>query len=281
VGEILFSRVYQAYVDRKLKLPTMPIVALKIREVVKNAELGVSDIARIVQSDPPLTARLIQMANSPIYRGVQPSGSALEAVIRLGAKTTQNLTFVMAISSLFMSRSEVIQAQMTRLHGFSTHLAAACFVIADLCPGLDRERAMLLGLVSHIGAIPILSYAGEDPAFSGNQSVVGNILANLCSITSGLVLRQWGFDSELTLICENCDESRIVDVDQPICYSDVLHAAILIAPENFLGGEHQATDFDSHPLQQKFAAAGIIESRDLFLEKADSELAATRELLNP
>ena len=121
--------------------------------------------------------------------------------------------------------------------------------------------------------------AGEDPAFTGNQSVVGNILANLCSITSGLVLRQWGFDSELTLIFENCDESRIVDVNQPISYSDVLQAAVLIAPENFLGGEQQAQDYDSHPLQQKFAAAGIIESRELFLEKADKELAATRELL--
>jgi HD-like signal output (HDOD) protein len=281
VGEVLFSRVYQAYVDRKLKLPTLPVVALKIREVVKNPELGVQDISRIVQSDPPLTARLIQMANSPIYRGVRPSGTAQEAIVRLGAKTTQNLTFVMAISSLFMSRSEVIQAQMIRLHSYSTQLAAACYVIADLCPDLDQERAMLLGLVSHIGAIPILSYAGEDSAFTGNQSIVGNILANLCSITSGLVLRQWGFDSELTLICENCDESRIVDVDQPISYSDVLQAAILIAPENFLGGEQQAQDFDNHPVQQKFAAAGIIESRDLFLEKADKELAATRELLKP
>ncbi len=278
-GEKLFTRVYQAYVDRKLQLPSLPDVALRIREVIKDPDLGVSDISRVVQSDPTLTARLIQVANSPMYRGVEPAGSVLAAIIRLGAKATQNISFVMAISRLFKSDSVVIQSRITELYNFSRQVAATSFVIANRCPNLDRERAMLLGLVNYIGAIPILTYAGEDPSFVDNKTVISNILANLCSITSGLVLRQWGFDTELTLICENYDESRVIDVNQPISYYDVLQAAILITPENFLGGQAASVEFDDHPLQQKFAAAGVMGSRASFLEEAGDELAATNQLL--
>ena len=279
-GEELFTRVYQAYVDRKLELPSLPDAALKIREVIRNPDLGIADVARVVQTDPALTARLIQVSNSPIYQGIGPVESALAAVNRLGGSTTQNLAFVMAVSNLFQSSSAIIQSRMTQLYDYSGQLASLCFVIADRCKNLNRERAMLIGLVSHIGAIPILNYASKDPSLSSNKHVVDNALRNLSCITSGLVLTQWGFDPDAAHICEDCNLRQPFLQEDDINYLDVLLAAQLISGSDFSGIDNKLCKYDNHPLHQKFLAHDIIESRASFMLDAEEDLQKTRQLLN-
>ncbi|MEM7293582.1 MAG: HDOD domain-containing protein, partial [Pseudomonadota bacterium] len=57
-AEDLFAHIYQDYVDRKLKLPSMPEIAMKIREVIQNEDLGIADVARVVSADPTLAVRI-------------------------------------------------------------------------------------------------------------------------------------------------------------------------------------------------------------------------------
>ena len=278
-GEALFRKVYQAYVDRKLRLPGLPDAAMKIREVVKNPDLGLVDISRIVQTDPVLTTRLIQIANSPVYRGEVPVNSALAAVTRLGSDTTQNLAFVMVVSKLFKSNSSVLKQRMSELYDYSALLAASCFVIASRCENLDKEQAMLLGLVSHIGAIPIIHYASQNPTVANEKHLIDNILRNMAHITTGLVLNQWGFDKQFVSYCEKNGKSRSIELQQAINYGDILLAAQLMSPTCFLGSEQSPVEYDNHPLQQKLSAAGIIESQESFRAETSDELQRSYQLL--
>lgn len=56
----LLAQLYQAFHNGQMKLPSMPEVAVRVRMLAENPDAGISDIAKIIQTDPSLAARLIQ-----------------------------------------------------------------------------------------------------------------------------------------------------------------------------------------------------------------------------
>ena len=55
--------------DNRLILPTLPEVALKVRDEVEKDNCNAAEIAKIIGMDAALSARLLQVCNSPLYRG--------------------------------------------------------------------------------------------------------------------------------------------------------------------------------------------------------------------
>lgn len=53
--------------DSSIKLPSPPIVALKILNSVREADNDFSKIANIIQAAPALTAQTLKIANSSPY----------------------------------------------------------------------------------------------------------------------------------------------------------------------------------------------------------------------
>ncbi|MFT5451625.1 MAG: HD-like signal output (HDOD) protein, partial [Enterobacterales bacterium] len=53
----------------RLVLPTLPEVALRIRESVENPDVSAQKLAEVIASDAALSARLIKVSNSPLLRG--------------------------------------------------------------------------------------------------------------------------------------------------------------------------------------------------------------------
>ena len=65
-------------------LPSLPAVIQKLIMVLDDASCCAKDIERIVATDPALTARILKLANSPLYKGVHSVGTISHAVTRLG-----------------------------------------------------------------------------------------------------------------------------------------------------------------------------------------------------
>ena len=53
----------------RLKLPILPEVAIRVREAVNDEGSSAGKVAKIVSSDAALASRLLQVANSPLFRG--------------------------------------------------------------------------------------------------------------------------------------------------------------------------------------------------------------------
>ena len=60
--------IVQQIREDRLVLPTLPEIALKIREVAEDEDATINDISSIIGQDPALTARLLRIANSPMLR---------------------------------------------------------------------------------------------------------------------------------------------------------------------------------------------------------------------
>lgn len=63
-AEKVFQVLCKALETDQLKLPTLPEVALKIREAVEKDTHSAAEIAELLSQDTSLSARLLQLANS-------------------------------------------------------------------------------------------------------------------------------------------------------------------------------------------------------------------------
>src|SRR5699024_8412364 len=56
----LFYGLIQDLMQDRLELPSMPDIALRVRQAVNDPDAGATEVARIIQADPVVAARIIQ-----------------------------------------------------------------------------------------------------------------------------------------------------------------------------------------------------------------------------
>jgi len=99
-----FNCFYQHFTQGELKIPNFPDIALKLRNAIQQ-DRGIADIVKIINLDPVISAKLIQVVNSPIYRPVNPISNFLDAINRLGLTTTRNLVTAFSMNNLTKSEN--------------------------------------------------------------------------------------------------------------------------------------------------------------------------------
>jgi HD-like signal output (HDOD) protein len=210
----------------KLIVPSLPEVAEKVREAVQNPATDVVDVAKIIQADPPLAARILQVANSPVYRGNVAITNCRTAVSRLGMKVTRDLVMSCSLQQLFKSEHQSLQKELKEQWRQSTFVGAISFIVARLAPHLDVDRALLAGLLHNIGALPLIAYAPSYPALTTNHELLQKTIERLGPKVGEQVLRRWRFDNDLIVaVAEAKNWSRDSGAKADIC--DVVQLAQL------------------------------------------------------
>jgi len=59
----LFANYFQ---DHELEIPSLPEVVIRLRKAIEN-DVGIADAVKIIQLDPVISAKLIEVANCPLY----------------------------------------------------------------------------------------------------------------------------------------------------------------------------------------------------------------------
>ena len=131
VEEKLLDKLLNDLEKGKLVLPTLPEVALRVRETLEDQKSGMGDVARVISTDTALSARLIQVANSPLLRAARSIESVEVAVTRMGANMTRNLVTSIAMEQMFQATSDVTDKRLRDLWEHSTQVAALCHALAS------------------------------------------------------------------------------------------------------------------------------------------------------
>lgn len=81
-----------------MNLPTLPAVVRQLHQALDDTRAGAADLARIIERDPALTARLLRATNSAATRGErEPMGSVPGAVTRLGVSQVRTACIAEAL----------------------------------------------------------------------------------------------------------------------------------------------------------------------------------------
>jgi HD-like signal output (HDOD) protein len=184
----------------QIKLPTLPEVALKVREAVESADSDAGEIAALIGQDVALSARLLQVANSPLYRGRTEIDSIQQAVARLGLKTVRSLVVSLAMKQIFQATSDALDARFRAIWDDSLQVAAISRVLANNVATLENEQALLGGLIHNIGALPILTKLDEHYGFEARADEIDRLIAELGPEIGAHIMQAWGFSESLANI---------------------------------------------------------------------------------
>jgi len=257
-----------------LVLPTLPEVALKVREVAEDPDSAINQLVDVINGDAALTARIIRVCNSPLLRGSREIDNLNMAVSRLGMTYTSNLATSLAMEQMFQATSEMIDKRMREVWQQSTEIAGICHVLATHYTKLKPDQATLGGLVFQIGALPILKYV-EDNDTQISSIMLDNIIDELQPMIGCKILEKWDFPVELKNIPE---ESRnftrnVTQVD----YSDIVMIAKL---QSLAGTNHPYNEMDWTTISA-FNRLGLDPEIDMNeAEDLSDEMEAAMALLN-
>ena len=163
----------------KLVLPTLPEVALKVRDTLEDENASLIDVAKVITSDAALSARMIQVSNSPLLRASHPIETVEAAVTRMGGNMIRNLVTSMVMEQMFQATSDVTDKRLRKIWEHTTEVAAIAHALASQFTRLQPEQAMLAGLVHDIGALPILSRAEDIPELIEDEDALDNIISKV------------------------------------------------------------------------------------------------------
>ncbi|MDD2800453.1 MAG: HDOD domain-containing protein [Methylobacter sp.] len=261
----------------KLVLPTIPDVSFKIRRAINDDKASSTSIARVVQIDPSITGRLIQISNSPLYRGRKKIESCPEALTRLGLRAAQDIITAFAMKSIFKAKSPVIARKMAELWAHSSYVASISAVFAHRIPGFDPDRAMLAGLIHDVGIVPILTHADNHPDIIANPKDLAETVKQLRVDIGVQIVRRWDFPSDFEDVVINA-ENWFRNDNQPTSYADIVMIAQL---HSFIGkvDVKKMPKIDDLPAYQKIAEhLDASDSLDI-LEIARDEIEHIRKML--
>lgn len=195
------SRLLQTFNDHyrenELILPTLPDIAIKLRKGIQQ-DIGVAEAAEIIKLDPAIAAKLIHIANSPLYISVTPVTNCLGAVNRLGLVATRNLVVSFCVRQVFKANNKAFLRVIKKLWKQSIHISALSFVLASENKGsVDPEEALLAGLICDIGIIPFLQFAENFPKDYYDSEELELCIPVICGPVGTMILNNWGFPSEM------------------------------------------------------------------------------------
>lgn len=200
-GDFL-SELYHLITNNLLTLPARPEVALKIQEMARDPDAGLAELTEIIQADGTIAGALLHATNSPLFRAAKEIKSIRDAVVRLGFRNTRMLAVNLALRQVFKARHSVTRTAMEAVWTDGVLCSAYSYLIADRLKVLDRERALLAGLIAGIGAVPIIQFVelrDANPELESIRSLIGK----LSSITGVLVINYWGLGDDLVAVAEH------------------------------------------------------------------------------
>ncbi len=135
-------------------LPTMPAAAARIIELGRDPGASMADVSEAVKADPALAAKVLRMANSPLYARRRRCDSFQQAVVLLGLNATLTLALTFSlVTSLKDTTGRGLD--YNRVWRRSLLAATAARVLGEHFGVRAPEEAFLAGLMQDIGMLAL------------------------------------------------------------------------------------------------------------------------------
>ena len=260
----------------KLEVPVLPEVALRVRKLIDDPHVSSTKVAQVISTDAALTSRLLQVANSAMFTGIQAVDNVRAAINRLGLALVRNMVVCIVMKILYTPKmSPVIKQRMQTLWKHSTKVAAFSHALAKKYPHLRRDEAMLAGLLHDIGTLPILTRATKYPAITTNPALLQEVIDKMHTEIGRLILQAWNFPPELVNVASEHEDTNRINLG-PVDYVDIVTVANL---HSYLGTDHRLAkeDWSMMPAFNRLNLTPADSVR--ILKDAQTEILAVYQLL--
>ncbi len=230
----IVQEITERFSSKDFNLPSLPEMALHVNKALEDESINMNALSSTLQSDPAITARIIQVSNSPLFRTDQPNEGLQSAITRMGLEAVRSIVVSVVLRDMFHPETALIKKAMKRYYEHSIRIGVICYVLAKHCPEFDPDHAFLAGLLHDIGVIPLLVIADKHKELSKKAGNLDTVLSDLKGTVGSILLRQWDFDASYAITAEQAyawDRESTGTTD----YCDLVQVALLHS--NLVGGE--------------------------------------------
>jgi HD-like signal output (HDOD) protein len=250
----LVQKLEQSLAGGPLELPSLPEVAMKIRRALADDNVSVSEIARLLGSDPALAARTLRIANSAMfYRGSRPITSLNGAVSQLGYKMVRNVAMSFAAQQVFIGYgSRPLRDLVSAVWRHSVHAAVIAHMLARVRAKLNADEAFLAGLLHEVGKLYILMHARDTVEALASDPGFQSVLMAWHPRVGRAVIEAWSLSPELAAAVGDHETCSLEAPDPPTMTA-------VVAVSNYLVEHSEAAcaDADFHAKAPSFGSLSL------------------------
>lgn len=214
-------------------LPSMPGAVLRLLQVFSDPDVSVDDVVDVLRTDPALASRILKAANSSIVGASRPTSELKRAAMMLGKKTVTTLALSFSLEDRSLTDGD--QATLFKrfwMQSFVTGIAASVLAKKYRCVAADE--AFVVGLLSRIGRLGALTFAGDEYASAvdmceqSGREVDRVELVKLdgsCEELTQVYLKEWNLPEQFCLqiaaMSDSANDDRLGQVERRKITSDL------------------------------------------------------------
>jgi putative nucleotidyltransferase with HDIG domain len=143
-------------------LPPLPASASRLLELAGDPSADLKEVARVIELDQTLTARVLRAANSALYGVPRRVQTVQQATVLLGRDAVVNLALsVSVMAAQSRSKSDEWPFAPSDFWRHSFGVATLARHLAKRIPGVSADEAFVAGLMHDIGKLVLLEHFGE------------------------------------------------------------------------------------------------------------------------
>lgn len=139
-----------------LSIASLPDIYSRLEEAIDAPDTSFEHIGALISSDPALAARMLRLANSALFKIINPVDSIYTAISVIGTKQLRDLV----LATIVIDKFEGMDSDRLNMEDFWRH-SIACGIAARVIATYQREpnveRYYLMGLFHDMGRIILLS----------------------------------------------------------------------------------------------------------------------------
>lgn len=196
--------------------PMLPGAIFELLELSKQPDASYQEILALAESDPLIAAKVLRVAQSPLYQRGEPVRSLGQALSRLGTSTLAAL-FMQVATTTRVFRAQGYAAPMQALREHAVAVAHASRLVAEHA-GLDADMAFLCGLLHDIGTAMCLIVLGDvrvpelPPPFESVRRAVLSVQGE----ATALLCRRWGISPEIAFVLSQRTAPSLSEEPHPV-----------------------------------------------------------------
>ncbi|MGO9273179.1 MAG: HDOD domain-containing protein [Terriglobia bacterium] len=136
------------------KLPPFPAIAMKVMQLLRSDEVRLKDLSDLIRADPSLSARVLRLANSPLFGFNAEIKGILQAAALLGAQRIKALAFAAGMQTYLERPLKISSLRDCWRHSLASAVIAERLGHVSL---VEEGFAYTAGLLHDLGRLALMA----------------------------------------------------------------------------------------------------------------------------
>jgi putative nucleotidyltransferase with HDIG domain len=140
-------------------LPTIPAVATQVLQLLNQPDVEIEAVADLMLSDPVMTARVLKLINSPVFKPEREITSLKMALVYMGLRHIREVALTTSLIDVFGDDTGALRLEAFWKHSFGVGMVSK--IIARNVGYKDLEKAYISGIIHDLGEVFLSTYMRE------------------------------------------------------------------------------------------------------------------------